>query len=145
MGFHMEHHYSGTPLITRFMGPKWGPSGADRTQVGPMLAPWTLLSGTIGNMTTWYQRITERYALHWKVVRHSMFPNVVCNTERQCHRRFHDCFPHLLVNYLVYFSISYNLNKQYKVKKSCSVLRSPWMSKYMYKAYYLYVVFHAIT
>ena len=23
----------------------WGPSGADRTQVGPMLAPWTLLSG----------------------------------------------------------------------------------------------------
>ena len=29
-----------------FMGPTWGPSGADRTQVGPMLAPWTLLSGT---------------------------------------------------------------------------------------------------
>ena len=32
------------PLITRFMGPTWGPSGANRTQVGPMLAPWTLLS-----------------------------------------------------------------------------------------------------
>ena len=32
-------------LIARFMGPKWGPSGAHRTQVGPMLAPWTLLSG----------------------------------------------------------------------------------------------------
>ena len=27
-----------TPLIARFMGPTWGPSGADRTQVGPMLA-----------------------------------------------------------------------------------------------------------
>ena len=26
------------------MGPTWGPSGADRTQVGPILAPWTLLS-----------------------------------------------------------------------------------------------------
>ena len=26
-------------LIARFMGPTWGPSGADRTQVGPMLAP----------------------------------------------------------------------------------------------------------
>ena len=25
----------------------WGPSGADRTQVGPMLAPWTLLSGLL--------------------------------------------------------------------------------------------------
>ena len=33
-----------TTLITRFMGPTWGPCGADRTQVGPMLAPWTLLS-----------------------------------------------------------------------------------------------------
>ena len=29
------------------MGPIWGPSGADRTQVGPMLAPWTLLSGKL--------------------------------------------------------------------------------------------------
>ena len=28
-------------LIARFMGPSWGPSGADRTQVGPMLPPWT--------------------------------------------------------------------------------------------------------
>ena len=27
------------------MGPTRHPSGADRTQVGPMLAPWTLLSG----------------------------------------------------------------------------------------------------
>ena len=27
------------------MRPTWGPSGADRTQVGPMLAPWILLSG----------------------------------------------------------------------------------------------------
>ena len=30
-------------LIANFMGPTWGPSGADRTQVGPMLAPWNLL------------------------------------------------------------------------------------------------------
>ena len=34
-------------LIGRFMGPTWGSSGADRTQVDPMLAPWTLLSGNI--------------------------------------------------------------------------------------------------
>ena len=27
------------------MGPTWGQSGTDRTQVGPMLATWTLLSG----------------------------------------------------------------------------------------------------
>ena len=32
-------------LIARFIGQTWDPSRADRTQVGPMLAPWTLLSG----------------------------------------------------------------------------------------------------
>ena len=37
--------HSSYSLIARFMGPTWGPSGADRTQVGPMLTPWTLLSG----------------------------------------------------------------------------------------------------
>ena len=35
------HQYS--PLMARFMGPTWGPSGEDRTQVGPMLAQWALL------------------------------------------------------------------------------------------------------
>ena len=34
-----------TSQIASFMGPTWGQSGADRTQVGPKLAPWTLLSG----------------------------------------------------------------------------------------------------
>ena len=29
----------------KFMGPTWGPSGSCRPQMGPMLAPWTLLSG----------------------------------------------------------------------------------------------------
>ena len=39
------------------MGPTWGPSGADRTQVGPMLARWTLLSGIpwIKFMSTSYE------------------------------------------------------------------------------------------
>ena len=32
-------------LIARFMGPTWGPPGADRTQVGHMWATWTFLSG----------------------------------------------------------------------------------------------------
>ena len=39
------------PLIARFMGPTWGPSGADRTHVGPMLAPLTLLSGSSIQLT----------------------------------------------------------------------------------------------
>ena len=29
------------------MGPTWGPPGSCRPQMGPMLAPWTLLSGAI--------------------------------------------------------------------------------------------------
>ena len=37
--------YDSLPLIARFMGPTRGPFRADRTPVGPMLAPWTLLSG----------------------------------------------------------------------------------------------------
>ena len=36
-----------TTLTAKFMGPIWGQPGADRTQAGPMLAPWTLLSGNI--------------------------------------------------------------------------------------------------
>ena len=28
------------------MGPTWGPPGSRRPQMGPMLVPWTLLSGT---------------------------------------------------------------------------------------------------
>ena len=39
--------FLGASLITMFMGPTWGPPGADRTHVGPMLDPWTLLSGLL--------------------------------------------------------------------------------------------------
>ena len=34
-----------TSQIPRFVGPTWGPPGSCRPQMGPMLAPWTLLSG----------------------------------------------------------------------------------------------------
>ena len=47
-------------LITRFMGPTWGPPGADKTQLGPMLAPWISLSGYL----------SSRASIH-KAVRHS--------------------------------------------------------------------------
>ena len=48
---HVSHCAANTPLFwhlylkARFMGSTWGPPGADRTQVGPMWATWTLLSG----------------------------------------------------------------------------------------------------
>ena len=34
-----------TSQIAKFMGLTWGPHGACRPQMGPMLAPWTLLLG----------------------------------------------------------------------------------------------------
>ena len=34
------------PQIAKFTGPTWGQHGSSRPQMGPMLAPWTLLSGT---------------------------------------------------------------------------------------------------
>ena len=40
-----QSYHSRASQIAKFMGPTQGPSGADRTQVGPMMAPWTLLSG----------------------------------------------------------------------------------------------------
>ena len=48
-------------LIAWIMGPTWGPSGADRTQVGPILAPWTLLSGVIiRKWSYWRSTLNER-------------------------------------------------------------------------------------
>ena len=59
----------GTPQIARFMGPTWGPSGADRTQVGPMLALWALLSGgytAITQLGLWFLKyITRRCTVGW--------------------------------------------------------------------------------
>ena len=52
---HMEsENMVNTAQIARFMGPIWGPSGADKTQVGPMLAPRTLLSG-------WFMQCSEAW------------------------------------------------------------------------------------
>ena len=55
------------------MRPTWDPSGADRTQVGPMLAPWTLLSGkwrfgTVSTDTTKpnkYKHALLWHSQHW--------------------------------------------------------------------------------
>ena len=46
-------------LIARFMGPTRGPSGADRTQVGPKLAPWAVLSGHIYSVCIGVETIVQ--------------------------------------------------------------------------------------
>ena len=39
--------YAMLPQIAKFMGQTWGPPGSCQPQMGPMLAPWTLLSGVV--------------------------------------------------------------------------------------------------
>ena len=45
----LAHH---STQITKFMGPTWGLYGPCQPQMGPMLAPWTLLSGIIKHSLT---------------------------------------------------------------------------------------------
>ena len=83
VGWHLKIHpcpsdiYMGSqqntlvPTITRFMGPILGPSGPDMAQVGLMLAPWTLLSGSIQltqkclNMHDPFQQIQFWNSISW--------------------------------------------------------------------------------
>ena len=55
--------------IGRFRGPTWGPSGADRTQVGPMLDPWTLLSGIMHAYDEWHQARVSMLHCIWNIAR----------------------------------------------------------------------------
>ena len=56
--------------IARFMGPTWGPPGSCRPQMGPMLAPWTLLSGELTFLHMPFSHCTEecRYTLPWLLI-----------------------------------------------------------------------------
>ena len=54
-------------LIARFMGPTWGPSWADRIQVGPMLAPLTLLYEFASSV------ILQRYSITFRQKHYSTY------------------------------------------------------------------------
>ena len=54
------------------MGPTWGPPGSCRPQMGPMLAPWTLLSGvsyaaklTVSVLLTWDTSFSTVIVISW--------------------------------------------------------------------------------
>ena len=61
-------------IIARLIGPTWGPSGANSTRVGPMLAPLTLLSGYIcipiwkSNTILQYRYAVSHmlWTIHWR-------------------------------------------------------------------------------
>ena len=54
------------------MGPSWDTSGADRTQLGPMLDPWTLLSGILSKITKWKLDFCLFDYMQWKAVKPHM-------------------------------------------------------------------------
>ena len=56
--------------ITKFMGPTWGPLGPCRHQMGPMLAPWTLLSGLSSDT------IKREVSLTWKENKNVMLNDI---------------------------------------------------------------------
>ena len=68
-------------LITRFEGPTWGPSGAGRTQVGPMSAPWTLLSGSPQNGPSFSRRHSQMHFREGKCTNFYQGFTEVCSQE----------------------------------------------------------------
>ena len=85
-------------LIARFMGPTWGPPGAERNQVGPRWATWTLLSGygndnrsfnITANATKYLKFITSIVA-KWTLLIFTEYDSritlvaVIQNTSMQC-------------------------------------------------------------
>ena len=59
------------PQVARFMGPTWGQPGPCRPQMGPMLAPWSLLSGTLSHSNQepkWWNE-TIGLMIHRKVIK----------------------------------------------------------------------------
>ena len=61
------------------MGPIWGPLGSCRPQMGPMLAPWTLLSGSVseksqiyhGDPATWLHMLYHRRLSYGPLTRYA--------------------------------------------------------------------------
>ena len=70
--------YNDNSQIARFMGPTWGLSGSRRPLMGPMLAPWTLLSGLL---------CLERWSLWWNRLKHriNMSTSEECRGRASCH------------------------------------------------------------
>ena len=64
-----------TTSLARFVGPTLGPSGADRTQVGPMLVPWTLLSGKSEFVLTKSRHSSPPLASYGVVIMNTVYEN----------------------------------------------------------------------
>ena len=69
-----------TTQIAKFMGPTWGPPGSCRPQIGPMLAPWTLLSGYLSLMAQHHRAFMGRTCLQPSFPGWELLPGVILLT-----------------------------------------------------------------
>ena len=67
--------------IANFMGPTWGPPGSCRPQMGPMLAPWTLLSE---HCYVW-ESYNICYMLFLNIMNETAFLKIIDTIYYSCH------------------------------------------------------------
>ena len=83
-------------LITRFVGPTWGLPEADETQVGPVLAPWPLLSGML-HVFTWLHSVTwKKLACNSPIVL-ARVDIVACEKGLELPRNLHKCVTNMMI------------------------------------------------
>ena len=96
--------------IPRFTGPTWGPPGSCRPQMGPMLAPWTLLSGIVWRF--------------WNSVQTSMMHNITESLHRtHCEHTLHTLYQYICVWYLEEITVFLHclLGKSFKRGRSINL------------------------
>ena len=89
------------------MGPTWGPPGSCRPQMGPILVPWTLLSGQPpyhGFSTPTWDQVSSQHQHHCT--------SSIFNCLQKYSNRFYLCFSTFIWNFiisvmmLIYVSVS---------------------------------------
>ena len=115
--------YVAVLLIARFMGPILGPSGADRTQVGPMLAPKCSLSGALWSFLLLSVRSDKWFGRNKLVLRTVGYTHVgLLKIYFKC--RWNDRLDNsVLCNTLEHLDIIGNIN-HYKRKNNSMVLNA---------------------
>ena len=145
-------------LIARFMGPTWGLPGTDRTQVGPMWATWTLLSGYMllySSLAPWQSydlwvpvtsqvsvKAMGKVSLYWPVAQIPQCTSPMSHNATFCNRNVHIsvtkwCTVGCLSNAL--WGLRYGSIKPQQ-KQKCPKLVSLSGYIYIYKIYiYMYI------
>ena len=98
--------------VAKFMGPIWGPPGSSRPQMGPMLAPWTLLSGVLleSHLKPFFGFLVSR----------------VCTSGRRCSSLPRPCISSGWWSMLSWDQESYSNGRKQKQKKKTMLHRLLW-------------------